>query len=126
MGAVEQTGRRTEVNRNRMGEQQSARVNVDDSTWLAFRILAMRRQRSIADYLGELVEVELAERDRRRNRPALRPPTAGRPDVGVSDDVLEQERPSRRPAKSEPVRLSETELLTGLPGAAPESPAWEP
>lgn len=46
-----------------MDGQHSARVNIDDRDWIRFRIRAMRRQRSIADYLGDLVRAELATRD---------------------------------------------------------------
>ena len=48
-------------------DQQTARVNVDDATWRDFRILALDLDRSIADYLGQLVRDEL-RRARRRNR----------------------------------------------------------
>lgn len=68
-----------------MDGQQSARVNVDDETWVAFRVLAVRQGRSIDDYLGELVDVELVEQDDRRG-PTSRPPIIESTDVdGVRD-----------------------------------------
>jgi plasmid stability protein len=36
-------------------EQQTARVNVDDATWQAFRIRAIRANRSVAGELARLV-----------------------------------------------------------------------
>lgn len=38
-------------------EQQTARVNVDDATWQAFRIRAIRANRSVADELDLLTEL---------------------------------------------------------------------
>lgn len=38
-------------------EQQTARTNVDDPTWRDFRILALDADRSVADYLGQLVRM---------------------------------------------------------------------
>lgn len=40
-------------------EQQTARVNVDDATWQAFRIRAIQANRSVADELARLVRNEL-------------------------------------------------------------------
>lgn len=44
--------------------QQMARVNVDHDTWIAFRLAALRRHKSIAAYLGDLVTAEVARRAR--------------------------------------------------------------
>lgn len=44
--------------------QQMARVNVDDDTWMEFRLVAIRRRKSIATYLGDLVAAEVARRAR--------------------------------------------------------------
>jgi hypothetical protein len=46
------------------GFQQMARVNVDFDTWAEFRAIAIRKRRSVASYLGELVirEVKRAHR----------------------------------------------------------------
>ena len=85
-------------------DQQTARVNVDATTWRAFRILAIDADRSIADYLGQLVRDELRRaRRRRREQPA------GRPDGSdvASPAAVERQRGS--------VRLADAQLLTGLP-----------
>jgi hypothetical protein len=88
-------------------EQQTARVNVDDPTWRDFRILALDADRSIADYLGQLVRDEL-RRARRRNREgAARAPD--RPDGDARVAPVERTKA--------PVRLAEAELLTALPHA---------
>jgi len=39
--------------------QQMARVNVDFETWAEFRAIVIRRRRSVASYLGELVTREV-------------------------------------------------------------------
>jgi hypothetical protein len=86
-------------------EQQTARVNVDDPTWRDFRILAVEADRSIADYLGQLVRDEL-RRARRRNREgAARAPA--RPDGDARVGPVER--------KKAPVRLADAQLLTALP-----------
>lgn len=52
--------------------QRMARVNLGEERWVAFRALAKTKKRSVADYLGKLVDKELnrAQRteDRRRAR----------------------------------------------------------
>lgn len=40
-------------------DQHMARVTVSEERWLAFRALAIRRKRSVAAYLGHLVQKEL-------------------------------------------------------------------
>ena len=84
-------------------KQQSARVNVTDDDWLAFRTLAMQRHRSVADYLGQLVRSELGQR------------------------VVNPRRSPTPPRGSAPVRLADQQLLTALPGPRerPEPPPWE-
>lgn len=101
-----------------MGGQQSARVNVDDETWVAFRVLAVRQGRSIADYLGELVKVELVEHDDRRG-PTSRPPMIESTDVDGLRDTADEERPTARSSRTDRVRLADVELLTALPAAEP-------
>lgn len=88
-------------------DQQAARVNVSDDEWIEFRTLAMRKRRSIAEYLGELVRRELGA--------TKKPAKESRP--------KEPERPRRRSAPR--VRLADQELLTGLRRRAPEPPPWE-
>ncbi len=40
-------------------DQHMARVTVSEERWLEFRALAIRRKRSVATYLGHLVQKEL-------------------------------------------------------------------
>lgn len=40
-------------------DQHMARVSVSEERWLEFRALAIRRKRSVASYLGHLVQKEL-------------------------------------------------------------------
>ena len=85
-------------------KQQSARVNVTDDDWVAFRMLAMQQHQSVADYLGELVRSELGQR-------------VGKP----------RRSPPAPPRRSDPVRLADQQLLTELPGPRqrPQPPPWE-
>lgn len=89
-------------------EQQSARVNVSHEDWLAFRTLAMQQYRSVADYMGELVRIELGKSPRKVRPRATEPvPTTAK--------------------RSAPVRLADHQLLTELPcpRRRPEPPPWE-
>jgi hypothetical protein len=84
------------------GRQKMARVNVDETEWLDFRVLAMRKGRSIADYLGQLVRRELK---RARRREARHPEAMTEP--------AEVEAPRRAAKTSRPrVRLADVELLS--------------
>lgn len=85
-------------------DQQTARVNVDDRTWRAFRILAIDADRSIADYLGQLIRDEL-RRARRRSRDGS----------GRKHDTPDAARAEPVERKRAPVRLADAQLLTGLP-----------
>ncbi len=59
--------------------QRMARVNLGEVRWLEFRDLAKTKNRSVADYLGRLVDKELnrAQRteDRRTARAVVEPTT---------------------------------------------------
>ncbi len=88
-------------------DQQAARVNVSDDDWIAFRTVAMRQRRSIADYLGELVRRELAGA------------------AGTPDEPAPEERKPACSKSSAPVLLADQELLTSLPGSRPQLPPWE-
>lgn len=44
--------------------QHMARVTVPEERWLEFRALAIRRKRSVAAYLGHLVQKELNRAER--------------------------------------------------------------
>ena len=82
-------------------EQQTARVNVDDEVWLRFRVLALEADRSIANYLGQLVRDELRRSKRRQSSPPTVEAKAG---------------PAPRRAKaSRSIRLADAKLLKELP-----------
>ena len=102
-----------------MGEQQQmARVDVDLETWQTFRIEAIRRGRSIADWLGELVEREVA----RTQRVAQRQERDGDTDRtgDEQEDPGQRERPTTRPRV-----LDGQPILTELPHAGSKPPPWE-
>lgn len=57
---VQAAGRADSPGRGSLPEgQRMARVNVSPDEWVAFRSKALREQRSVADYLGDLVRREL-------------------------------------------------------------------
>ena len=87
-------------------QQQTARVNVDDDAWRRFRILAIESNRSIADYLGQLVSDEL-----RRSRKRQRPSEEGA-DVATADT---REGSTARAGSKNSIRLADAKLLTELP-----------
>ena len=86
-------------------DQQTARVNVSGEEWIQFRILAMRRQQSLAEYLGELVRAELAGPVGTTSSPKRRRPRQTRATTPA---------PPRRPSPTS-VRLADQRLLTELP-----------
>ena len=53
-------------------DQHMARVRVEDETWREFRALAVMKGRSVADYLGWLVQKELNRAQRSEDRRAAR------------------------------------------------------
>lgn len=58
-------------------DQNMARVNIPEEQWLEFRALAIREKRSVAAYLGRLVEKEIgrmARVDERRSQRELDKP----------------------------------------------------
>jgi hypothetical protein len=55
-------------------DQHMARVSVSKELWLEFRALAVRRERSVAAYLGHLVQKELGRVSRVEKRRAARQP----------------------------------------------------
>lgn len=87
-------------------DQQTARVNVAGEMWREFRILAIEADRSIADYLGQLVRDELRRsRKRKRRAEETAPP---------EPEETRQDAPTGEgPARS--MRLADAELLTALP-----------
>lgn len=94
-----------------MDGQQSARVNIDDRDWIRFRIRALEEDRSIADYLGDLVRAELSGR--------------GDPIESVGDRTSAEDATSpsamleaspMRAGKARRVRVSEVHPLVSLPG----------
>lgn len=48
--------------------QRMARVNLGEERWVAFRALAKTKKRSVADYLGKLVDKELNRAQRTEDR----------------------------------------------------------
>jgi len=58
-------------------DQHMARVNLPEKQWLEFRALAIREKRSVAAYLGRLVDKEIdrmARVDQRRSQRAVDEP----------------------------------------------------
>jgi hypothetical protein len=53
-------------------DQRIARVNLGEERWLEFRALALRKRRSVADYLGRLVDKELNRAQRTEDRRAAK------------------------------------------------------
>lgn len=93
-------------------DQQTARVNVAGEMWREFRILAIEADRSIADYLGQLVRDEL-RRSRKRKRRAQE--TAPPDPEDIRQDASTGEGPTRS------LRLVDAKLLTALPRVAQSS-----
>lgn len=87
-------------------QQQTARVNLADEPWREFRILAIESDRSIADYLGQLVRDEL-QRCRKRKRRAHEDASQ------TARDTTTPARPANEPAPR--IRLADAKLLTELP-----------
>lgn len=87
-------------------QQQTARVNLDDERWREFRILAIESDRSIAEYLGQLVRDEL-RRCRKRKRRAHEDASQ------TARDMTTPARPANEPAPR--TRLADAQLLTELP-----------
>jgi hypothetical protein len=96
-------------------EQQTARVNVDDATWQAFRIRAIQVGRSVADELGRLVRNDL-----RHNGPIDRSaPSTAKPPPNKTPERA-RPAPTQRPTARQPERrprqrLADLDLLTELP-----------
>jgi hypothetical protein len=67
-------------------DQHMARVSIPDEQWLEFRALAIRKKRSIAAYLGHLVQKEIGRDSRVQERRALRQPG---PEPEPKDEVDE-------------------------------------
>ncbi len=53
-------------------DQHMARVSVSEEQWLEFRALAIRKKRSVAAYLGHLVQKEIGRDGRVEQRRAAR------------------------------------------------------
>jgi hypothetical protein len=85
--------------------QQTARVNVDDERWREFRILAIEADRSIADYLGQLVVDELRRSRKRKRRTEEKAP----PVLDDTNHAATRKPPTRS------MRLADAQLLTELP-----------
>lgn len=68
-------------------DQRMARVNLGEERWLEFRVLAMTKKRSMADYLGRLVEKELNRAQRTEDRRAARRVTTPIPETTEVDET---------------------------------------
>jgi plasmid stability protein len=110
-------------------EQQTARVNVDDATWQAFRIRAIQAEHSVADELGRLVRNDL-----RRSTPREGVSAAGTKAPAVEAPARPKPSPPRKLTPHEPrgrpkQRLADLDLLTGLPyrpePSSRPAEAWE-
>ena len=65
--------------------QHMARVSISEEQWIEFRALAIRKKRSVASYLGHLVQKEI-DRDRRvEQRRAKRVPEAPEHDIETDE-----------------------------------------
>lgn len=53
-------------------DQHMARVSITEEQWLEFRALAIRKKRSVAAYLGHLVQKEIGRDGRVEQRRATR------------------------------------------------------
>ena len=53
-------------------DQHMARVSIPEEQWLEFRALAIRKKRSVAAYLGHLVQKEIGRDGRVEQRRAAR------------------------------------------------------
>jgi len=53
-------------------DQHMARVSIPEEQWLEFRALAIRKKRSVAAYLGHLVQKEIGRDTRVEQRRAAR------------------------------------------------------
>lgn len=103
-------------------KQQTARVDVDDAAWRRFRGLALETDRSIADYLGQLVRDELRRAKRRTHSGSVATTVASQEttEPAAAAPGTRREQPPRR------VRLADTELLTGLPTPRADGAASDP
>lgn len=108
-------------------EQQMARVNVDLETWQTFRIEAIRRGRSIADWLGELVQREVARLDGTSSRGKATGDDATTSNGSESTPTEPAKEQPEQPARRRPRRetVAGQPLLTELPHAGSKPPPWE-
>ena len=73
-------------------DQHMARVNVSEEQWLEFRALAIREKRSVAAYLGRLVEKEIgrmARVEQRRSQRAIDEPMDAQVPALANDDPVD-------------------------------------
>lgn len=65
-------------------DQHMARVSIPEEQWLEFRALAIKKKRSVAAYLGHLVQKEIGRDSRVERRWELRHTQQG---LGQEDEV---------------------------------------
>ena len=73
-------------------DQHMARVNLSEEQWLEFRALAIREKRSVAAYLGRLVEKEIARMARveqRRSQREIDEPNGARVPALANDEPVD-------------------------------------
>jgi hypothetical protein len=73
-------------------DQHMARVNLSEEQWLEFRALAIREKRSVAAYLGRLVEKEIgrmARVEQRRSQREIDEPKDAQVPVPADDEPLD-------------------------------------
>lgn len=70
--------------------QHMARVTVPDERWLEFRALAADRKRSVAGYLGHLVQKELSRAERVEWKREMRNRREAPPELEHSTDGVDE------------------------------------
>ena len=73
-------------------DQHMARVNLSEEQWLEFRALAIREKRSVAAYLGRLVEKEIgrmARVEQRRSQREIDEPKKARVSALANDETVD-------------------------------------
>jgi len=73
-------------------DQHMARVNLSEEQWIEFRALAIREKRSVAAYLGRLVEKEIgrmARVEERRSQREIDEPMDAQVPALASDDPVD-------------------------------------
>ena len=73
-------------------DQHMARVTIPEEQWLEFRALAIREKRSVAAYLGRLVEMEIgrmARIEQRRSQREIDEPKDAQVSAPANDEPVD-------------------------------------